>query len=82
MWFYDPDTGVKNTCCYNLHRIDQINVVSRFRMGSHWLNVDTGRYISSSHACIPRDQRLYTLCSSIIREDELHMLECAIYDEL
>ena len=81
-WFYDPDADVKNTFWYNLHRIDQISVVSRFRMGSHWLNVDTGRYISRSHACIPRDQRLCTLCSSMIREDELHMLECAIYDEI
>ena len=50
-------------------------------MGSHWLNVDTERYISSSHASIPRDPRRCTLCSSMIREDELHMLECAIYDE-
>ena len=51
-------------------------------MGIHWLNVDTERYISSSHVSIPRDQRLCTLCSSMIHEDELHMLECAIYDEL
>ena len=61
-------------------RIDQTSVVSRFRMGSHWLNVDNGRYISWSHACIPLDQRLCRLCSSMMYE--LQMLECAIYDGL
>ena len=28
------------------------------------------------------DQKLCTLCSSMICEDELHMLECGMYDEL
>ena len=70
-------TLMSNTLFCDLHHIDQSIGVSRFRMVSHWLEV-----VSSSHVYIPRDQRLCTLCNSMIHEYELHGLKCAIYDEL
>ena len=39
-WCYNPDI---DTFWYNLHHTNQISVVSRFRTGSHWLNINAGR---------------------------------------
>ena len=50
-----------------------INVVASFRLGSHWLNIDTGRF---SKPKVARSQRLCTCCKMKIREDELLIFNC------
>ena len=52
-------------------------------MGSHWVNVDTGSVEGISPVLMPTYLVIKSFVSYVVVcEDELHMLECAIYDEL
>ena len=48
---------------------------SKVRMGVHWLNADRLWYL-------PRSQRVCKCCRLLVREDELHLLECPGYEDL
>ena len=52
-------------------------VIANFRLGSHWLKVQTGRYIKQ-----PYDERICDTCGIGI-EDEIHAIfVCPAYDSL
>ena len=53
--------------------------MARFRMGSHWLNIEKDRFKGIS---IPRDLRVCNWCDMNTREDELHVFECFLYHDL
>jgi hypothetical protein len=74
-WFASKD-DVKDRFWFHLNRFDHIQVVAQYRMGCHWLNIDTGR-MGSVH--VPRIRRICTCCDSGEREDELHLLDCPVY---
>jgi hypothetical protein len=78
-WFADDKGDFKNLFWYNLHRFDQISAVARFRMGSHWLNIEKDRFKGIP---IPRDLRVCNCCDMNTREDELHVFECFLYHDL
>ena len=53
-------------------------LLAKFRSGSHWLRVETGR-----HENLERCQRTCKLCSNSVVEDEHHMIfDCKAYVEL
>jgi hypothetical protein len=60
-----------------LHQKDHISCMSKFRMGASWLNIETLRYTGT-----PRSDRLCNCCNSQCREDELHMITCALYSDI
>ena len=63
-----------------LHHPDFIQVMAQFRLGSHWLNVEWGRF---SRPYVPRSERFCKLCDLGMREDEVHVIfECPFYDGL
>ena len=54
--------------------------LAQFRTGSHWLQVEAGRF---GRGCLPREQRLCTRCSLSVVDDESHMLFwCPAFDGL
>jgi hypothetical protein len=54
-----------------------VTAMARFRMGSHHLGVETGRWKK-----IPRNQRVCACCNIDERDDELHLLRCPALNEL
>ena len=55
-----------------------MQTLSRFRLSSHQLEIDTGRHIGSD-----RDQRLCRKCKIRMIEDEYHfLLTCPLYNDL
>jgi hypothetical protein len=77
-WFAPMDMDMRKSFWYTLSRKEHICVVAKFRMGVHWLNIDSGRM----HNCMPRSQRLCKACDLNSREDELHVLSCPVYRDL
>ena len=75
-WFDDQQGDVKSTFWFNLNRPEQIKTMACFRLGSHWLNVETERF---GKPILPRSQRLCKCCKLGAREDELHLLYCPLY---
>ncbi len=54
------------------------NALSRFRLSSHKLEIEKGRYTN-----IPRDERICRLCTQNVIENEYHVLmACPFYREL
>ena len=78
-WFADVESDIKTTFWYALNRPEQISTVARFRMGCHWLNIENDR-IAKPYT--PRSRRLCRCCEMGVREDELHVLECPLYQDL
>jgi len=78
-WFEDSKRDVKETFWFHLNRPNFIFAVARFRMGSHWLNVETQRF-EKQH--VPRGLRICKCCNLHCREDELHMIYCPFYTDL
>ena len=75
-WFA-PETWVRGeSWTRHLTRRDHVRVMAQFRMGSHWLQVQQGRFTRT-----PRSQRCYTHCVGCI-EDEAHLLECPKHADL
>ena len=78
-WFADEGSDIGSAFWYALNRPEQITTVARFRMGCHWLNIENDR-IAKTY--IPRSHRLCRCCDMGVREDELHVLECPLYQDL
>ena len=78
-WFAS-DVDVKCRFWYNLDVANQIKVVARFCMGCSWLNIEAGRWQR-----IPRSERVCQCTTCVgqgVREDEAHILECPLYNNL
>jgi hypothetical protein len=75
-WFAADKWVRKETWAYHLQRYDQIRAVAQFRTGSHWLAIRTGRWQGR-----PRHERVCPHCRDVV-EDELHLFECPLYEEL
>lgn len=59
---------------------EHVKSLMRFRTGAHHLAIETGRWRNPP---VPRDERLCTMCSQTVVEDELHVLvECAGYAQI
>lgn len=61
---------------------ESITALARYRMYSHSLGVETGRWgvnINGKRQTVARSQRLCTMCSLHDRDDELHILHCPAY---
>ena len=57
----------------------QRKIYSKFRLSSHELEIEQGRYGAK---CIPADQRYCKLCKTGKVEDEFHfVIECPIYEK-
>ena len=75
-WFA-PENWVRGeSWTRHLTRRDHVRVMSQFRLGSHWLQVQQGRFTRT-----PRSQRCCTHCAGCI-EDEAHVLQCPKYADL
>lgn len=80
-WFYADPCMMKQTKYTSvLHRFEQINTIAKFRMGCHWLNCETARKVDG--VCIPRSERVCTLCDFNRCEDEMHVFECPFYTDI
>lgn len=77
-WFHSNSTGKHHTFWYNLNDFSQIKAVAQFRLGSHWLNIERGRYTHS----VRRSQRICKCCDMKDREDEVHLLACPMYFDI
>ena len=76
-WFAQDVWRPHLSFIYHLHDFKQIKAVAQFRMGVHWLNTELPALRST-----PRSQRLCKCCSSQVREDEMHVLECPFYEPI
>ena len=75
-WFA-PMSEHKHTRFWrHLNNSDQIKAVAQFRLGAHWLNIETSRF---SRPPVPRSRRLCNCCHLDDREDELHVLLCPLF---
>ena len=78
-WFADEEE-VHTRFWFHLTRKVHINNVAQLRLGSHWLGIETDRFIRPR---IPRSRRVCKCCEAGVREDELHfMLGCKTYAHL
>ena len=75
-WFA-PDAWVRGeSWTRHLTRRDHVRVMAQFRLGSHWLQVQQGRFTRISRA-----QRCCMHCHGCV-EDEAHVLQCPRYADL
>jgi hypothetical protein len=59
-------------------RGEKLRTMARFRSGSHWLKLETGR-----HERLPREQRICECCNLNEVENEHHMLfSCTLYSTI
>lgn len=77
-WFASEPWTRYEHWSYHLDRADHIRVMAQFRLGSHWLNIQQGRCRKPK---LPRGRRVCPSCASKV-EDELHILECPLYDSI
>ena len=79
-WFSPGATegGARSQFWQVLCSKEDVERVAKFRMGSHRLEVEEGRFRS-----VPRSHRVCKLCSSGMREDERHLVfECERYSDI
>jgi hypothetical protein len=74
-WFATDYDNKHDTFWYHLNRFDQIQAVAQFRMGVHWLGIETGRHVHTI-----RSNRICLCCALHVREDEVHLLLCPLYE--
>lgn len=74
-WFCMDDWSRKQHWSYYLQKHEQIKAMAQFRLGSHWLEIQRGRFARRA-----RDARCCGRCG--MREDEAHLLECPAYEDL
>ena len=76
-------TGPEYTTASYLSTVRSVRArrhLAQFRLGSHWLQVDQGRF---GRDRLPRDQRMCSRCSLSTVDDEFHMLfRCPAFSEL
>jgi hypothetical protein len=81
-YVFDKTESLMNRFWHHLNRRDQVRIVAQFRLGVHWLAVETGRF----GTYIPRVDRICPLCSNEAGqgtiEDEWHVFQCVAYEEL
>jgi hypothetical protein len=78
-WFAN-EGEVHTRFWFHLTRKVHINNMAQLRLGSHWLGIETDRFVRPR---IPRSRRICKCCEAGIREDELHfMLGCTTYGHL
>ena len=68
-----------NTFWYNLDKFPHIQMVAKYQLGFHWLNIKTER---RNRAHVPRSTRVCRCCDMGEREDEAHLLACPCYEAL
>lgn len=74
-WFApEADVPKQERWWFHVNDPERIRALAQYRLGSHWLEVERGRYTG-----IPRSQRTCTCCSSGERGDELHLLQCQFH---
>jgi hypothetical protein len=66
----------KDRFWFHLDRRNQIQAVARFRLGAHWLPIETGRFDR-----IARDQRYCPHCDHEAIGDEWHLFQCPRFQE-
>jgi Reverse transcriptase (RNA-dependent DNA polymerase) len=72
-WFApDQDTARRDRWWFHLTDKACIHALAQFRLGSHWLQIERGRYMGT-----PRNQRICACGHD--REDEMHFLVCRHY---
>jgi hypothetical protein len=75
-WFA-PDRWRRKECwAFHLHKPEHIRAMAQFRLGSHWLEVQRGRFTKPP---VSRSNRHCHSCHSL--EDELHLLTCPLYSD-
>jgi hypothetical protein len=82
-WFRTDDPILPFTKAL-VHR-ERITAVARFRMGSHALGVETGRWgvnVNGRRVMVERSKRLCLCCRLGERDDELHVLSCPSLEPL
>jgi hypothetical protein len=79
-WFADGANDVSKRFWYWLHDKDRIQTVARFRLGSHDLNIQSGR---ATRPVTVRSRRRCDMCNDGVCEDEVHFFhECPHYAEI
>ena len=73
-WFAPEEAVKPRMWWFHLNEKWQIDIVARFRTGSHGLEI-------VNHG-LPRSQRTCKCCDLGAREDELHFLACSAYNEI
>jgi hypothetical protein len=63
------------TWTHHLQKAEHVRIVAQFRLGSHWLEVQQGKFRG-----LPRSERVCLHCNVI--EDEMHLLECPLYTQI
>ena len=71
---------------YHVVARDRITALARFRMSSHNLGIETGRWGGQAgggkRARVARSQRLCPCCTTGERDDEMHVFHCPAYSDL
>lgn len=82
-WF-KPEGDTVSGYLHCLHNRDNIKALTRYRMGSHSLGIETGRWcvVDGKRQCIPRSMRICKMCTDGQRDDEVHVLTCHAYKHL
>jgi hypothetical protein len=78
-WFRSSQVAAGGGFYRHLMRPKHIRAMAEIRMSAHGLNIETLRHVRPR---LPRDDRVCTCCDAGIREDELHIFECAHYADL
>lgn len=78
-WFCSSSPEKGEGFAYYINTPAQIKALSTFRMSSHDLNIELLRHAPNRR---PRAQRLCNCCTTGSREDEMHILECAAYEDI
>ena len=75
-WFApEADTPKQERWWYHVNDEECIRALAQYRLGSHWLEIERGRY-----TYIPRSQRVCMCCNSGDRGDEVHMIQCSFHE--
>ena len=61
---------------FTLKTFSLIRIMAQYRLGSHWLGVQQGRFRG-----VPRAERVCPRCRDAV-EDELHLFSCPLYSRL
>ena len=78
-WFAPDKEDKQSRFWLHLNCKKLIQVVAQFRLGSHWLKVETCRFVRPK---VPRSSRVCSVCSFEDREDELHFMFCGCYHNI
>ena len=75
-WFAPEEWVRGESWTRHLTRADHVRAMAQFRLGSHWLQIQQGRFTRT-----PRSQRCCAHCTGCV-EDEAHVLQCPRYLDL